>query len=91
MSKVLAVSSLSSHIQHNGTVSWSEASHPLMALVDSGADNNFIDSDFVFQSHLPSEPLPQPKDVFTLNGKVLACVTHRAAPISQLLSGNPLG
>lgn len=36
---------------------------PLMTLVDSGADDNFIDSAFVFQEKIATEPLDPPKDV----------------------------
>ena len=71
-----------------GTVSWSQVSLPLSVLVDSGADDNFTDSDFIIQSNIPSEPLPQPKEVFALDGRLLARVTHRTVPVSLLLSGN---
>ena len=71
-----------------GTVSWSQVSLPLSVLVNSGADDNFIDSDFITQSNLPSEPLPRPKNVFALDGRLLARVTHRTVPVSLLLSGN---
>lgn len=45
-------------------------------------------TDVVFQSNLPSEPLPEPKEMFSLDGRLLARVTHRTAPVSLLLSGN---
>lgn len=63
-------------------------SFPIQALVDSGADESFIDSQFVSQANIPSEPLPKPKTVFGLDGKVLACVTHRTVPVALLVSGN---
>ena len=71
-----------------GTVSWSQVSLPLSVLVDSGSDDNFIDSSFIAQSHIPSELLPQPKEVFALDGRLLARITHRTVPVSLLLSGN---
>ena len=49
--------------------------------------NTFIDS-YITQSNLPSEPLPEPMDVFALNGRLLARVTHRTVPVPLLLSGN---
>ena len=61
---------------------------PLKVLVDSGADDNFIVSDLCSQANLPTETLPEPRSVFGLNGQVLACVTHRTAPLSLQLSGN---
>lgn len=79
---------LVNRLQLKGTVSCAQVSLPLQVLVDSGADENFIDSDVVFQSNLPSEPLPEPKDIFSLDGRLLARVTHRTAPVSLLLSGN---
>ena len=85
MSNTSVVSAPSNRIQLKGTVSWSQVSLPLQVLVDSGADDNFIDSDFVLQSDLPTEPLPEPKDVFALDGKLLVRVTHRTAPVSLLL------
>lgn len=66
----------------------SQVSVPLQVLIDSGADENLIDCVFVSRSNLPSEPLPEPKDVFALDGKLLARITHRTAPVSLLLSGN---
>ena len=66
-----------------GTVSWSQVSLPLSVLVDSGSDDNFIDSSFIAQSHIPSELLPP-----ALDGRLLARITHRTVPVSLLLSGN---
>lgn len=43
-------------IQLRGTVSFSNDSFPLLALVDSGADDNFVDCNFVAQCKIPSEP-----------------------------------
>ncbi|XP_028324820.1 uncharacterized protein LOC114476995 [Gouania willdenowi] len=78
----------SRRIQLEGTVSNSKDSFSLLALVDSGADDNFIDNLFVSQCNIPSEPLPEPKNVYALDGKLLATVTHRTIPISLRLSGN---
>ncbi|KAJ0066591.1 hypothetical protein NL108_015344 [Boleophthalmus pectinirostris] len=75
----------SKRIQLKGTVTWSQTSFPLQALVDSGADDNFIDSAFVSLCNIPIDPLPEPKKVFTLDGKLLASVTHRTVPVSLLL------
>ena len=78
----------SKRIQLRGTISFHAASFPVVALVDSGADDNFIDSQFVAQFNIPSEPLSKPQRVFALDGKVLANVTHRTVPVSLVVSGN---
>ncbi len=60
----------------------------LEVLVDCGADDSFIDSEPCSKANVPTETLPQPKDVLALNGQLLARVTHRTAPLSLHLSGN---
>lgn len=65
-----------------GTVSVSQKSISLTVLVD------FIDSDFVFQHNIPTLPLPKPKAVYTLDGRLLSQVTHCTVPLSLCLSGN---
>lgn len=57
MSQTAVHHSLSKLIELQGTVSWSEVSHPIQVLVDSGADDNFIDAEFVSQTSISSEPL----------------------------------
>lgn len=71
-----------------GTISWTPSTLPISILVDSGADDNFIESDFAAQSGIPSQLLPHPKRVFALDGRMLAHVTHRTIPVSLQLSGN---
>ena len=61
---------------------------PHQVLVDSGSDDNVIDSATVKQAHILTLPLPTPKEVFALDDRLLACVTHRTVPLSLLLSGN---
>ena len=67
-----------------GTVSWDQTSRPLSILLDSGADNNFIDTSFATQIHIPCQLLPHPKEVFALDGRLLAQVTHRTVPVSLM-------
>ena len=71
-----------------GTVSWDQTSSPLSILVDSGADDNFIDTSFATQVHIPCQLLPHPKKVFALDGRFLAQVTHRTVPVNLMISGN---
>ncbi|XP_050924947.1 uncharacterized protein LOC108874699 [Lates calcarifer] len=88
VSRTSAVPPSSKRFSLKGTVSWSKEGIPLPVLVDSGSDDNFIDSGIVSRFDIPSEPLPEPKDVFALDGRLLAHVTLRTIPVSLLLSGN---
>lgn len=61
---------------------------PLLTLVDSGADDNFIDSAIVHQEEIPTEPIDPPRKVNALNGEPLAMITHRTVPVTLILQGN---
>ena len=52
------------------------------------SDENFIDYDLCSQAQLRLDLLPEPMEVFALDGCLLARVTHRTTPVSLLLSGN---
>jgi len=71
-------------VQSNASLLVSNESISLLALLDSGADDNFSDSNLVSQTGIPLEPLNAPEDVNTLNGKL----THRAVSLSLILSDN---
>ena len=75
-------------LQLHSTLYWSRESLPLMTLVDSGADDNFIDANIVSQANIPLENLDPPRDVTALNGETLARITHLTIPITLVLSGN---
>lgn len=55
--------------------------HELSALIDSGADHNFIDSNLVRQLQLPVESLDTPIKAAGLGGKKLSRITLRTEPI----------
>ena len=59
-----------------------------MALIDSGADESFIDSRVCQQLGIETELLDVPLDTKALNGILLARVDRRTIPIPLLLSGN---
>ena len=63
-------------------------SHPLKALVDSGSDENFIDTDLVTQHNIPITLLPRPRGVSALDGRHLARITHQTEPLTLVTSGN---
>ncbi|KAJ8012622.1 hypothetical protein DPEC_G00044780 [Dallia pectoralis] len=75
-------------MQLDATLSWEQQSLQLSALVDSGADENFLDSNLVSQAGIPVEVLPAPLNAHALNGELLARVSHRTIPLSLHLSGN---
>lgn len=52
------------------------------ALVDSGADDNFIDTELVNQLQIPLKPLVKPKNANALDGRLIATVSLRTDPVS---------
>lgn len=52
-------------------------------LVDSGAEDNFIDANIMTQSNIPTC-----EEVLAINGTKLFLVMHRTNPLSLTLSGN---
>lgn len=67
---------------------WKGQSILLSALIDSGADESFIDAALALQLDLPTVGLNQPLRASALDSRLLANVTHRTVPIRILLSGN---
>ena len=67
---------------------WRTKALPLHALIDSGADESFIDQGIVRQLGIETMPLTIPIDAKGLNGSLIARVTHKTVPLSLLLSGN---
>lgn len=67
---------------------WSHNTLPIQVLIDSDADDSFIDNELVSQANIPTIALSEPKEVLALDGKQLALVTHCTEPISLTLSGN---
>lgn len=78
----------SKRIQLKGLISFNHTTTPVHSLVDSGADDNFMDSEFASRINIPSEPLPEPKKAFALDGSELAQITHRTVPVVLRASGN---
>lgn len=61
---------------------------PLSALVDSGCEQNLIDSSLVQQMSIETEPLTAPLRVTALDGKALPQITHCTKPLHLIISGN---
>lgn len=55
---------------------WGTTYHFCQALVDSGAEGNFMDIQFASQLRLPVVPLAHPISVNALNGQALPTITH---------------
>lgn len=63
-------------------------SFPLSVLVDSGCEQNLIDSALVQQMSIETEPLTVPLRVTTIDGKGLPQITHQTKPLQLVISGN---
>ena len=61
---------------------------PLSVLVDSGAEENFLDQQVAAQAGIKLEPLERPRTALAVDGRLLARVTHRTEPLELVLSGN---
>ena len=70
------------------TVSHFDVSLSVGALVDSGADDCFIDHEFVTQAGFPTVSLPKPLSMTALNGSYLGKITHQTVPVTLTVSGN---
>lgn len=67
---------------------WGDQQLEVGALVDSGAEENFIDASLVKQWNLPTESMEKPLVANALTGVRLAQITHTTVPVSLTLSGN---
>lgn len=63
-------------------------SHSLSVLIDSEAEQNFIDCQLAHQLGLQLEPLPQPIRIMALSGQRLPDITLVTEPVELTLSGN---
>lgn len=66
----------------------SSATYDFQALIDSGAEGNFLDSDLAYSLKLPVVALPQPIAVHALNGLSRPSITHTTGPVRLITSGN---
>lgn len=65
-----------------------DQSVPLSALIDSGCEQNLIDSSFVKQMSIETVPLAVPLRVTALDGGSLPQITHQTKPLHLVISGN---
>ncbi len=70
------------------SVKYKDTIHSCSALVDSGAEGNFLDISVAAQWGIPAIPLPSPISVRSLNGLLLSSITHSTPSVSLVVSGN---
>lgn len=70
------------------TLRWQTQTRFLSALVDSGADENFLDAGVASDMGISMELLPSPLQANALTGRLLARVTHCSEPVHLLVSAN---
>lgn len=56
-------------------------------MIDSGAEENFLDSSLAEQLQIPLVPLETPVEAHSLNGLPLAQVDEKAVPITLIIAG----
>ncbi|KAG1953738.1 retrotransposable element [Pimephales promelas] len=67
---------------------WSTHLHDCRALLDSGAEGNFMDHSFAKRLHIPLKPLSHQIHVHALNGQRLPTISWITEDITLITSGN---
>ncbi len=67
---------------------WANHTHTCQALLDSGAEGNFMDLHFAHKLHLPIIPLTRHIFVNALNGQELPNISLTTGPITLITSSN---
>ncbi len=75
-------------VQLQATLCVNQMSLLLLALVDSEAEQSFLDRNLIIQAGVSMEPLEIPAKVSTLDGRFLAHVTHQTEPVLLVVPGN---
>lgn len=77
-----------SRMQLQATLCVNKVELPLLALVESGADDCFLDKELAMRSGIPVETLEAPLTANAIDGRLLAQVTQRTKPVALVVSGN---
>lgn len=64
-------------IQLAGVIHLPQHSIPAQILVDSGAEGDFIDTNFVKENNLPIYELPVPKEVHAVDSRLLEVIKFK--------------
>lgn len=78
----------SPRFQIQASLNYCNQTVPLFALIDSGAEQCFLDTNLVKQMGIMLEPLQEQVKICALNGNLLAHVTHQTTPVHLVVSGN---
>ena len=70
------------------TLSWEGRTLSVGAIIDSGADGNFLDAELAQSAELPLVTLESPLTVSALDGHSLGPLTRRSRPLKMTISGN---
>lgn len=76
------------HLSCPAKLFFQTVSYACNTLIDSGAEQNFLDETLAQKLGLPLVSLPETLQVSALNGSHLASITHRTQDITLILSGN---
>ncbi|KAL0203584.1 hypothetical protein M9458_001602 [Cirrhinus mrigala] len=71
-----------------GRLRWQNHDLHCTALLDSGAEGNFMDYSFARSNQVPLSPLTDPIAVNALNGQTLPKITFVTKPVTLTVSGN---
>ena len=69
-------------------LSWHEGTLSVGTLIDSGADESFIDHQLAVEANIPLIALAQPIPAFALDGHKLGTITQQTQLLKMTLSGN---
>jgi hypothetical protein len=67
---------------------WGDQSKSLRVLIDSGADESFMDATLVSELGIPTQLLSVLMDARAMDGRSIGRVTHSTVPINLWVSGN---
>lgn len=70
------------------SIHWSDSSVFCSALIDSGAEGNFLDETWALEQGIPLIDLRDSTPLFALDGSSLPRIQRRTSPLSLTVSGN---
>ena len=68
---------------------WSDQSKSLLVLIDSGADESFMEATLVSEQGIPIQPLSSRLHVRAVDGRFIGRFTHNTIPIHLCVSAEP--
>ncbi len=77
-----------SHKARTALLRWGGSTFSCAALVDSGAEGNFMDERWALDHGIPVQELNDPITIYALDGRILSRILRATAPVSLTISGN---